>query len=731
MNWSFGASPLIVSLALLLFGASAYISYVNWQRSGHRKAAGRLEALRLILIALLGVTLLRPEVVQQVRSKGQPQVAVLVDRSGSMETRDVQTVTNIQTRGEWINRQLSNQFWKPLIGKTRVVVEDFGGNSTNAEPATNRTALGTDLNAALEAPLQRDANLQAVLLLTDGDWNMGRSPLGAAAQYRERGIPVFAVGVGSEAPLPDLQLEEVSPPSYGLFGEQITIPFTIRSHLTNEVKTTLVLNDGTKEEVRKDVVIPARGQLQDTILWYPRSVGDTTLTLKIPVQPGETLAENNQRTFKISIRVEKLQVLVVDSLPRWEYRYLRNALARDPGVEVHSLLFHPGVKTGGGRNYLASFPNTREAISRYDVIFLGDVGLGDGELAEADAELIRGLVEQQSSGLIFLPGRRGRELTLKNSPLKELFPVLLDETKPNGQDLQNEAVLTLTTAGKGHFLTRFEANDELNAQVWQALPGFFWSAAVEKARPGAEVLAVHSSLRNASGRMPLLATRSAGTGKVLFMGTDSAWRWRRGVEDKYHYRFWSQVVRWMAHQRHLSEKEGIRLTYSPERPEPGDTVFFQSTVLDAAGFPAEEGPVTGSITSPSGRAEHVQFAQIEGGWGVFKTQFKPGEAGRYKIVLDAPKQGRKLETELVVQQHIVEEKGRPINRGILAEISGLTGGSASLADGLTDIIQRISIAPEPRALEKRIRIWSSPWWGGLLLTLLSAYWIGRKVAGML
>ena len=29
------------------------------------------------------------------------------------------------------------------------------------------------------------------------------------------------------------------------------------------------------------------------------------------------------------------------------------------------------------------------------------------------------------------------------------------------------------------------------------------------------------------------------------------------VEDLYHYRFWSQVVRWMAHQRHISGNEGI------------------------------------------------------------------------------------------------------------------------------------------------------------------------------
>ena len=50
----------------------------------------------------------------------------------------------------------------------------------------------------------------------------------------------------------------------------------------------------------------------------------------------------------------------------------------------------------------------------------------------------------------------------------------------------------------------------------------------------------------------------------------AAWRWRRGVEDKYHYRFWSQVVRWMAHGRYLAEKEGIRVIPDPERPKAGE-----------------------------------------------------------------------------------------------------------------------------------------------------------------
>jgi hypothetical protein len=187
----------------------------------------------------------------------------------------------------------------------------------------------------------------------------------------------------------------------------------------------------------------------------------------------------------------------------------------------------------------------------------------------------------------------------------------------------------------------------------------------------------------------------------------------------------------MAHQRHLAGKEGVRLAYSPERPEPNDTVFLQSTILDSAGFPAEEGPVTVSITSPTGRSEHLRFSSVEGGWGVFKSQFRPSEPGRYKLVLEAPKQNRKLDTELLVQQRTLEEIGRPINRSILAEISALSGGASSLMSGLDQIVQQISVAPEPKDLEKRIRIWSSPWWGALILIMLSLYWIGRKAAGML
>ena len=128
-------------------------------------------------------------------------------------------------------------------------------------------------------------------------------------------------------------------------------------------------------------------------------------------------------------------------------------------------------------------------------------------------------------------------------------------------------------------LTALDDDPQTNWAVWESLPGFYWHAAVVRAKAGSEVLAVHAESSNQYGRVPLLVTRPAGAGKVLFMGIDSVWRWRMGVEDQYHYRFWGQVIRWMAYQRNMAVGETMRLSYRPDQPEIGETVTLRASVI--------------------------------------------------------------------------------------------------------------------------------------------------------
>ncbi len=727
-NWTFAASFPIVLIGAGIWLLTLWLSWSNWQRQLRRPSIGFLESLRVLIVTLLIITLLKPERVRQIERTEKPSVVVLHDASGSMTTSDVVVSNQVVSRETWVSGVLTNKFYAPLDAGAQVTVQSFA--TPPGPEAAETTIEGTDLSLALESVLQQFEDLKGVIVLTDGDWNQGLPPIGVATQFRDRNVPVFPIAVGRQTPLPDLAIDDVDAPSYGLLGEQISIPVRVRNDFPREVATRLQLYDGDAELVRKEILIPANTELQEAIVWDPRETGERTLTVRIGTEADELLADNNEQDFQISIRLETLKVLVVDSRPRWEYRYLRNALARDPGVQMNCLLFHPNMGTGGGRHYLSAFPGTKEQIANYDVIFLGDVGQVEGQLTQNHLELIRGLVEQQSSGLVFMPGRSGHQRSFMNGPLADLIPVILDTEKTKGIGLQNESQLMLSNLGKGHWLTRFDSDAQKNDELWRQLPGFYWSAGVEKSRPGSDVLAVHSTIRNAWGRIPLLVTRPFGSGKVLFMGTDSAWRWRRGVEDKYHYRFWSQVVRWMAHQRHLSETEGIRLTYTPEVPELGDTVFLQSTVLDTSGYPAQEGSVLATVTSPSGRSEKIEFALSEGGWGVFTAQFEPQESGPHQVTVRAEEFGRKLDTEIQVTRPFVEKIGQPINRQALQEIASVTRGTVGGTETLSEIVSSLASMPEPKPREIRLRLWANAWWGGFLLFLLVIYWVGRKIVGL-
>jgi hypothetical protein len=725
-HWSFSSSPPVTALTLAAWLACLYLAILQWRRRGGGVRFAAIEGTRLLAVTLVCLALFKPEIVQEIPHTEQPKVVILRDRSGSMATRDVQIPGGVQTRSEWMAANATPARWQPLAAKGQLAIEDFGA----PPPPDSTQEDGTDLDAALSRVLARTENLKAVLVLSDGDWNLGQSPLVAATQYSARDIPVYAVGIGSETPLPDLILDHSDVPAYGLLGDQITIPFHIRSHLNREVRTSVILSDSNGETARKSVIIPAFGDLADSLVWTPSDPGEYNLDLHLPVEPDEAIPDNNDQRFRIAVRTEKLKVLIVESLPRWEYRYLRNALMRDPGVEVQTLLFHPGMQPGEGLDYIQSFPDDKLQLSQYDVVFLGDVGYGGGELTDADVAGIRALVERQGSGLVFLPGWRGRESTLTQTPLNELFPIDFDTASPNGLGTQAESHILLTTEGRGHLLTMLAADESANADIWKNLPGFYWCAAVADTRPGAEVLAVHSNLRNVEGRIPLLVTRPFGNGKVLFMGTDGAWRWRLGVEDKYHYRFWGQVIRWMAHQRHLAQGERIRLSFSPETPRTGDTVSLLATVFDSGGFPITHGNVYSRIITPSGASERLDLSPLPGGWGVFKGEYTPRTGGRLHVIVQNDSGGQHLETDLNVERSTREQVGDPANLAILRDIAALTRGVAGGAADLDAVLKKIALLPEPRPIEERIHLWSEWYTAAALLALFAAYWIARKLYGL-
>jgi hypothetical protein len=728
----FFTTPWTIGISAALVAATLAVALLTWRRSGFAVGTGLVELLRVAIATLVAVLLNQPEWVEEYRPDEKPTVVVLHDASRSMDTKDIVTTdgngsgaAGPRTRREAVAPLAESGFWKPLEGRFQVVVEPVAA----APPGT-----ATDLAEPLGTLAERFAALRAVVLASDGDWNKGRPPLDAAQALRLAQVPVFAVPAGSPTKLPDLDLTSLDCPTMGVAGKPVRVPFTIVSSLPTERVVVATLATSTGEKLVKEVRLPPMATVTDWVYWTPPAVGDYTVTLAIPVEPGEILPDNNQRTAPIAIRQENLKVLVVESVPRWEYRYLRNALSRDPGVEVSCLLFQPGLsKRGGGtKDYIQKFPSGLDELSKYDVVFLGDVGVGEGQLTDEDCRLLKGLVEYQASGLVFMPGWRGEQASLAGTALDELCPVVIDPARSDGMASEAPRRLVLTEAGRKSLLTKLADGGTENLAVWESLPGGQWHGPVLRAKAGSEVLAVHEDAANEYGRIPLLVTRSFGAGKVLYMATDGAWRWRKGVEDKYHYRFWGQVVRWMAYRRNMARGERMSLSFAPEQPQLGQTLAIDARVTESSGEPLSRGEVTARITAPSGAVETVRFAAPggDGEWGVFAATFTPTEPGTHELVLACKETGDTLDASVFVQGSAEEGIGKAARPEVLAEIAQVTRGKVVRPDEIAGLVESLAALPDPPPSVRRLQLWSHPLVAASLVTLLGLFWIGRKRQGL-
>jgi hypothetical protein len=707
---------------------TAGFCFVAWRRSGYRRSLGLLELLRLTIVALAALLFNEPEWVEEFRPEEKPSVAVLWDSSPSMETRDFlfSSPSGAQptTRREGIAPLHEPGAWQKLDEKMNVVIEPF------ALPQAGR---GSDLYDPLAEAPEKYANLRGIVMLSDGDWNEGRPPVEAALRLRLKGVPVFTIAAGSPVRLPDVELLSLDAPTFGVAGKAVRIPFTVESALPREYNTTVTMRTSDGEEVTKELRILPMGRTSDWVMWKPKSTGDFTVSLEIPKHAEETLTDNNKLSAPISIREEKLRVLLVESYPRWEYRYLRNALSRDPGIDLACLLFHPGLtKVGGGnKDYIKQFPTGLDELSKFDVVFLGDVGLDDGQLTNEQCRLIKGLVEHQASGLVFMPGVQGRQFSLLDTELGDLCPVVLDDTQPGGWGSRTPSHFELTELGRRSLLTKLADTQDDNMEVWEGLPGFQWHAPVRRAKSGSEVLCVHKDSVNEYGRVPLLATKTYGAGKVLFMGTDGAWRWRKGVEDKYHYRFWGQVVRWMAYQRNMAKGETMRLYYTPDQPQMHQAVALHAIVMEKSGEPLHDGEVTARITAPSGKADVVRFTSAGDEWGVFTGRFNTAEPGKHQVILSCRQTDASLETSFYVQGVATERVGRPARPEVLEEIARVTRGRSIGPDKLEEVVRSLAELPEPAPIRRHVSLWNHPAVAAFVITLMGIFWVGRKAIGLI
>ena len=98
MSLSLQPTALSVLLAVLVMAAGVWMSRTACKRN-RRPLTFKLELLRLVILGAICFLLFQPEWVVTSAPQEKPKVSILEDRSGSMETQDVEiTPQHVVTR---------------------------------------------------------------------------------------------------------------------------------------------------------------------------------------------------------------------------------------------------------------------------------------------------------------------------------------------------------------------------------------------------------------------------------------------------------------------------------------------------------------------------------------------------------------------------------------------------------------------------------------------------------
>lgn len=780
-----------IGLALM-----APIGWYIYQRQRHNLASVppalriALTATRVAILLLLVLVLAAPYLKLDLTLEKLPIVALLFDQSQSMglpagpfesdadflSAADavgypvtegkidpaLRKTLNDKTRLRFVQEAVAHRatdWLKPLADKyeLRVYAIDRGINRLVYDDLTrlpelsaqgSKTHLGDGIVRAIDEAAGRP--VAGIVVFSDGENTGGLSPAEAARAADEAGAAVFTVPAGSDAPLRDVAIVDVFAPDLASVGDTVHVSVTlqVQGYPEQPVKVQL-FEDGKPSPIdTKELVLRNIEQQHVDLTFEAKEKGSKTLTVKLApnVELPEDLKENNVDEVVVRVSDEKLRVLYVEGLPRWDFRFLKNAMRRDHGLGGRGL---PGAvvagkpeaaspssdgKTTGEPDIVLEaevrrrppgdrqvLPKTVEALAEYDTVILGDVS--PALLDSGFRKLLTEAVREKGVGLIVEAGPEAMPHAF-DAKFQELLPVKLRRAAGIEAQAYKPFHIEVSPDGSLHEAMRLYDEAGRNGNVWGQMPAFYWCAAVERAAPAATVLAYNPGVEGRYGKLPLIAHHYAGEGKVLFIGTDSTWLWRQNVGDRFFYKFWGQAIRFVA-RRDEGAKKKSWVEVHPARTSPGEPVEIELLAYRADGAPRTESKLTLRLEREGAPTEVIETLSDQGTAGRYTAKFAPAEKGGYRVVYD-PGEGQDSIDARVHVRPSAEEMRRPnVDVDSLAQL-----GKVVKLNDLSLIGGQLAGQSRTTRLHREASIWDN-WLMLSVLVVIYSLDVGlRRLAGL-
>jgi uncharacterized membrane protein len=777
---------------LLLFAAAAALVVYVYRREGRsQRARIILGSIRAALLVFLLILLNRP-VLTLGQIRREPSVlGILIDDSLSMEIPDatgadgkpearLSAAVNLLTDQDGkLLRKLASMHAIRIFDFSRgahqiasVDGPDDSGETKNSEgsiqqaisalrdlqPVGEQTQVVSSLRSVLEE--LQGQRVAGVVLLTDGRETPSAALPEAVDAVHSFGVNIVPVPVGSDRMPRNVVVESVSYEPSGFVDDITNFKVTLRAtgfepnhpivlalkrEITQDGRTIRVpvLNDFGRPITT--TVYAADDRPFDAELQYKPTAADMPtahLIVEAEKEEGELPDTENFRKVQLAVLDDKITLLYVDGYPRWDYRYLKNAMLRDKTVKISCLLTSADPtfrqegsddpSREGGSWAITAFPTSMDQLQDYDVVILGDVD--PRQFTDEQLQMISDFVSKKGGGFAMVAGPRWSPQAFRNTPIEPVLPVIIShvETDDSDSEITEGFRPVLTKAGTESSIFRFFADEAANQEYLKNhLQELFWYCRGLIVKPGVGiVLAEHpSDLGPDNRKAPIFVIGRFGAGRTIFSAIDDSWRWRFYTGESIFNTYWVQQLRYLARGRKLGER---KLTFTSEQDsyELGKQVRLQVRLLSADLMQQTSGPITAQIVDDStGTAvRQVELNRLAKSPDELEGSFTADRAGQFSAKL--PELGGVEESvsyNVQVPQLELDEPqvDLPALSRLAAEAPLPLSAAAAKLPGLLPSAAKII------PIDSSQPLWNAPLAMLIFAVLILSEWIIRKMLGML
>lgn len=652
------------------------------------------------------------------------------------------------------------------------------------------------LKAAAAAPAGQSTNLAAalrhvhdqlnpdepasVVLISDGRHNDGGDLVEPARLLASRGVRVFTLALGSRQVAADAAVEQLDAPDWVYHEDTVRASALLRLDGLAGKPVTVDFYRGDKK-IESKTVTPADDRATQVVHFTdkPAEPGVFEYDVRVAELADEAVKDNNRLGSRVAVKKDKLAVLVVEDMPRWEYRHLVAYLSRDKRVKLQTVLLQPARVENVSRPQPLRASPTNEGVeaqllpqrvrdwAAFDLVILGDVP--KEALNEQDQRNLAAAVRDRGTALLLIAGPFNMPQRLAGTPLEELVPVELSGEWPPealAAHLKNGFKPAAAPEGKGSILSQFTLDEAANEATWGALPAWYWHSALTTAKRSANVVwtigenAVQPppsqprAEASASEReRALLCTMSAGMGRVIYLASDSTWRMRQVNGRDAHERFWGQVVRFVVDHELPAGGKWVRFGTDKARYVSGENVVVTARLL-GDDFSPVAGQKMKVVARAKGAGETVvaqaELAELSEAPGYYRATLGGLPAGQVELSLEGDAAEKLLakdvaavqktltvdvQSQLTVEQRNVNADRAALNR--IAEAGGGVSLDGTHADVLathvpklnyeTQRVEQVGLFTAPGDRYARLSHWV---FLAAFVVVASAEWIIRKSAGL-